>query len=80
MKIKDILKICDGTLICGDEEVLINDFSKDTRTIKKGDLYVGIRGENYDGNIFYLEALNRGATTCILDNESVITTKDKNII
>lgn len=80
MKIKDILKICNGTLICGDEEVIINDFSKDTRTIKEGDLYVGIRGENYDGNIFYLEALNKGANTCILDNESVITKKDKNII
>jgi len=80
VKIKDILKICDGTLICGDEDAIINDFSKDTRTIKEGDLYVGIKGENYDGNIFYLEALNKGATACILDNESVITTKDKNII
>lgn len=80
MKLKDILKICEGKLICGNEEEIINDFSKDTRTIKEGDLYMGIKGENYDGNTFYLEALNKGAKACILDNESVITKNLKNIV
>lgn len=80
MNLKDILKICDGKLLCGHENIEITSFSIDTRTIKENDLYIGIKGEKYDGNTFYIEALNKGAKACILDNEKIITKKEKNII
>lgn len=71
MKIKEILKVTKGQLICGNEEVECIDFSKDTRTIKKGDTYIGIKGGNFDGNKFWEEALNKGASTVIINNAEI---------
>ncbi len=89
LKIKDILISCDGKLICGDEQQEINGFSKDTRTIGNGEIFVGIRGETFDGNAYYKQALQNGAIGCILekhfenqiekdflDNKSIIIVED----
>ena len=40
----------------------------DTRTIKKGDIFIGIKGENFDGNAYAQEALDKGAIVAIIDN------------
>ena len=80
--VRDIINVCNGVLIQGNDELECKNFTKDTRTINKGDIYVGIKGEVYDGNTFYMEAFNKGASACILDNESIIqkVDKDKTII
>lgn len=80
MTVKDIIKICDGKLLCGDENIVCENFSKDTRTINFGDVYVGIKGENFDGNLFYKDAIKNGASVCILDNENVVEEKLGTII
>lgn len=66
--VSDVLRECMGTLICGEESLVLNHFSKDTRTLKPNDVYLGIKGENFDGNSFYEEALEKGASCCILDH------------
>lgn len=66
--VSDIVREGNGILLQGDSSLQLGDFSKDTRTIKEGDIYVGIKGENFDGNKFYLDALEKGAMGCILDN------------
>ena len=68
MKIKDILRVTNGELVVGKEELECNEFSKDTRTIKEKDVYIGIKGESFDGNNFYKDAFDKGASVCILDN------------
>lgn len=68
LKVSDVLRECNATLFCGDEGLLLKRFSKDTRTIQEGDVYLGIQGENFNGNDFYLEALQKGASCCILDH------------
>ena len=68
LKIKDILKCTNGKLIIGDIEKECTNYSKDTRTIKKGDTYIGIKGEKFDGSSFWKEALNNGAETVIINN------------
>ena len=68
LTVKEIAEICDGSLLCGDENLVIDSYSKDTRTLKKGDCYVGITGENFDGNKFWEKALEKGAKACILDS------------
>lgn len=80
MTVKDIIKICNGKLLCGDENIVCENFSKDTRTINFGDVYVGIKGENFDGNLFYKDAIKNGASVCILDNENVVEKKLGTII
>lgn len=80
MTVKDIIKICNGKLLCGDENIVCENFSKDTRTIHTGDVYVGIKGDNFDGNLFYKDAIKTGASVCILDNEDVVDEKFGTII
>jgi len=68
LNIKKILEICDGSLLCGSDSIIIENYSKDTRTIQKGDCYIGIRGESFDGNKYWLDAKEKGAVACILDS------------
>ena len=67
--IDDILKVCNGTMLTKISNVEIADFSKDTRTIKKGEFYVAIKGESINGNDFVEEALEKGAIGCLIDEE-----------
>lgn len=69
--IKNIIEITNGKLICGNENAICEDFSKDTREITKGQMYVGIQGENFNGSTLYEQALEKGACGCILQNVEV---------
>ena len=76
LKIADILECTKGTLLIGNKQEECEDFSKDTRTIKKGDTYIAIKGENFDGNLFWKDALDKGAKTVIMNNINI----DKDIL
>ncbi len=81
--VKDLLKICKSELISGNPDMILENFSKDTRTIKENDIYIALSGENVDGNIYAEDAIKKGASCCILDNLDYIDTqkyKDKTII
>ena len=71
MKIRDILDVINGKLLYGDLDKDLENFSKDTRTINKGDIYIGIKGDTFDGNTFYKNAFENGADVCILDNKDI---------
>ena len=43
-------------------------FSTDTRTISPGDIYIGIKGDVFDGNTFAQQALEKGALYAVIDN------------
>ena len=75
MKISDILKVTNGKLITGNKEFECENFSKDTRTIQKGDIYIGIKGEKFDGNQFWKQALDNGAEAVII--QDIELTKDE---
>ena len=68
IKVKDFIKICNGKLICGNEDKVCDNFCKDSREVKKGDTYLGIKGENINGSIFYKQALENGAEILILQD------------
>ena len=82
--VKDIIDKFNGKLLCGDINLVLDNFSHDTRTIQEGDIYVGIKGESFDGNKFYKDALEKGAKACILDNIDVndipLEYKDRTIV
>lgn len=71
IKIKDIIKVTKGELITGKEDLICENFSKDTRTIQKGDIYIGIKGEKFDGSTFWKQALDNGAEAVIIANTQV---------
>ena len=85
LTIKDIVTCIGGKLITGKEDLVCKTFSKDTRTIKNGDIYIGIKGENFDGNVFWKKALDNGAMGVIVQNiefdeQDIETYQDKVII
>lgn len=47
--------------------------SIDSRKINEGDIYFALKGENFNGNLFAAEALNKGAVCCVLDEAPAIT-------
>ena len=70
--VNDIIHICDGKLISGSEDTKCINFTNDTRKLKDGDVFVGIKGEVYNGNEFYKDAINKGARVCIIDDKNVL--------
>ena len=76
LTIEDILKCTEGKLIIGNGETECKKYSKDTRTIKNGDTYIGIKGENFDGSLFWKEAFDNGADTVIINNINLDGEKD----
>lgn len=76
LTIKKIVEICKGSLFSGDENTICKTFTKDTRTINRGDTYIGIKGEKFDGTHFYKDAFLKGANACILDKDSFKIEKD----
>lgn len=81
--VEDIIKLCNGILVSGENNLVIDNICTDTRKIQKNDIFIAIKGEVYDGNKLYEEALKKGAIAVILDNKEVITKEkyqDKTII
>lgn len=71
LTVKDIVEQCGGKLIFGNEYTECINYSKDTRQINKDDVYIGIKGENFDGNQFYEQALEAGAKVCVLQGVEI---------
>lgn len=61
MKVKEIVKATNGTLVTGNEEIEITGFTQDSRMVKEGDLYIPIIGEVHDGHKFINSAFENGA-------------------
>src|SRR5436309_1676406 len=52
----------------GDSKVSIGKISTDSRRLKRGELFVALRGENFDGHNFVESAANAGAAGAIVDS------------
>jgi UDP-N-acetylmuramoyl-tripeptide--D-alanyl-D-alanine ligase len=62
------------------KNIQIKDISIDSRTIKKDSLFIGINGENFNGNNYVDEAIHKGACLVITDSKKYKNCKNKNII
>lgn len=70
LNLKELSHIVNGEIYGPVLDINVTSFSKDTRTINPGDIYVGIKGENFDGNILYNDAFEKGAIACIIEKKS----------
>ena len=59
MNVEDIIKATNGKLLTGNLEEQCENFCTDTRKIQNGDVYVGLKGEKFNGNEYYKEALEK---------------------
>lgn len=67
MRLLDICAFLDNPIIYNENDAFINNVASDTRKIKKGDCYIGIKGEKFDGNKMYMEAFKNGAVVSIIE-------------
>jgi UDP-N-acetylmuramoyl-tripeptide--D-alanyl-D-alanine ligase len=56
-----------GTLASGDPAAAVSVICTDSRHLKAGDLFLALRGENFDGHLFTGEAAKRGATGAVVE-------------
>ena len=61
MKIKDLITASGAKVLKEIDEELDVNISTDTRTIKKGDFYLPLKGASFDGEKFIGQALEKGA-------------------
>ena len=72
LTVEKIAEICKAKIYSGNIDTICSTFVKDTRIIKQGDTYIGIKGEKFDGNNFYKSAFEKGANCVILEEKSFI--------
>ena len=77
MKVEEILNVTKGKLIIGNLESEVENFSKDTRTIQNGDIYIGIKGDKFDGSDFWKQALDSGAKAVIISKKNITENEKK---
>ncbi len=68
----EVLQAVNGTLVNKKEDITILNVSTDSRNIADGDLFIPIKGENFDGHKFILSAFEKGAV-CALSQVDVDT-------
>jgi UDP-N-acetylmuramoyl-tripeptide--D-alanyl-D-alanine ligase len=72
MMLSEIAECVQGKLV--GEDVVISSVSIDTRAMQPGQLYIAIKGHNFDGNEFVAEAEQAGAAAAIVHKGITATT------
>lgn len=75
IRIEEIAKLTDAEILSGTEKELktdIQNFSTDTRAIKKGDFYIPLKGERFDGEQFINTAVENGAIGYFTTGDTII--------
>jgi UDP-N-acetylmuramoyl-tripeptide--D-alanyl-D-alanine ligase len=73
--VKDIVEATGGALLCGDENVKIQNVCIDSKLIQEGDLFVPIIGERVDAHRFIEGALEKGAATLTSEHSTMDSDK-----
>lgn len=72
-----IAEMCGGTLLNENTGTIeIKGVSTDTRSLQKGNLYLPLKGENFDGHDFLKQALDKGAAGFIWEKERELPSTD----
>jgi UDP-N-acetylmuramoyl-tripeptide--D-alanyl-D-alanine ligase len=69
LTIAEITSAVNGRLLQGNTELEITNVCTDTRKLTAGDLFLALRGENFDGHDYVQQAVKSGAKAVIIDRE-----------
>jgi UDP-N-acetylmuramoyl-tripeptide--D-alanyl-D-alanine ligase len=75
----DVTKWSKGE-IQGDDSLTFNSVSTDTRTLSKDSLFIALKGDTFDAQLFIEKAFECGATGCVISKEFTISEEGKKII
>ena len=68
MTLNEIIQVVGGKTNI-DSNKKIKKIKTDTRKINKGDIFIALKGSNYDGNDYVEEAIKKGAIACICEKD-----------
>jgi UDP-N-acetylmuramoyl-tripeptide--D-alanyl-D-alanine ligase len=69
LTLKHVAALANGMLESGSPDANISRISTDSRTLQAGDLFVPLRGENFDGHKFIQQAAERGAAGAMVEEK-----------
>lgn len=69
MKLKDLFKNIDYTLLKGNISIDISSVEYDSRKVTPGSLFVAIKGYETDGHLYIQQAIKAGAKAIVLEDE-----------
>jgi UDP-N-acetylmuramoyl-tripeptide--D-alanyl-D-alanine ligase len=67
LPLSQIAQFAGGWISCGDETV-IEKVTTDSRTLRPGELFVALRGQNFDGHNFVERAARAGAAGALVES------------
>ena len=76
--LEEVKKAVGGKLVSKTDEIVfatsidVTGVSTDTRTIQKGELFIALQGENFDGNKFLSKAMELGACAVVTNDEQSV--------
>lgn len=67
VKLKKVIKNIENLIIKGSKEIEITGISSDSRAVFPGNLFIAIKGDNFDGSEFIENAIQAGAVAVVTD-------------
>ncbi len=71
LTLADVAEAAGAVSVKGNSDSRFTGISTDTRTLKTGELFWALRGENFDGNRFSETALKAGASGAVIDEAAL---------
>jgi len=71
LTLREIQEVTSGKLLSKAPDTLIGGLCTDSRTIAPGQVFVAIKGANFDGHDFVAEAAAKGAQALILERDTI---------
>ncbi len=68
--LRDIIEWGGITLVAGDDDVMVEGATADSRDVVPGCLFVGVSGENVDGGLHAADAIAQGAVAVLVGPEA----------
>ena len=67
LNLKEVIEAVNGEILVKNNEGIFNNISTDTRKIEKNDLFIALKGGNFNGNDYVISAFEKGASIVIID-------------
>ena len=67
LSLDEIVKAIDGKIVINKENLIFNEVCTDTRKIEKDNLFIALKGANFNGNDYANMAIEKGASLVIID-------------
>lgn len=67
LNLNEVIQAVNGEVIVKNNEGIFNKISTDTRKIEQENLFIALKGDNFNGNNYAVSAIEKGASVVIVD-------------